>query len=391
MRVFVYLQDFPPDTDAPQLGIAKAVHGLSRGLAAEGCDVTILCEAPEPRQRQIAPRCDLRCFREPQFHRIFAGPPADLRRYIIEHGEGALFVLNGIFHPGSCAVSRLLRRRGFPYVMVPHDPYHPTIFTKNAWKKWPYWYARERPMLRGAAAVQVLDIRHAQWLLRLKVSTRAFQSTNGFAAEDVLPESSLTWEQRATPSAIFMGRIDAHNKGLDILLTALHRVAPDARPALTIQGPDWGDRDALRSLAKRLRLDVNFPEADFKSTSASIMARHDIVCLPSRFEGFGLAALEAMLSGRVLIVSDIAGISPHVRASGCGVVVDSTPGSVHHGLEELLRQRSHWKQMGLAGRRYALENLRWEAIARDTIKHYQSFLKSATPVDAPARTPVSAI
>ncbi len=73
MRVFVYLQDFPLDTDAPQLGIAKAVYGLARGLAAEGCEVLIVCEGKVACQKSIAPRCEIRCFRRSAgMHPLFA-------------------------------------------------------------------------------------------------------------------------------------------------------------------------------------------------------------------------------------------------------------------------------------------------------------------------------
>ena len=41
--------------------------------------------------------------------------------------------------------------------------------------------------------------------------------------------------------------------------------------------------------------------------------RHDLFVLPSRFEGFGLSALEAMLAARPVLVSDVAGLAPHIR------------------------------------------------------------------------------
>ena len=64
-----------------------------------------------------------------------------------------------------------------------------------------------------------------------------------------------------------MGRVDSHNKGLDILSTRIAELSPDDRPALTIQGPDWGDRAALKAQSERLGLSycVRFPDADFKT------------------------------------------------------------------------------------------------------------------------------
>ncbi len=227
-------------------------------------------------------------------------------------------------------------------------------------------------MLIGAMAVQVLDARHGQWLARLGITDPVIETTNGYAQSDVLPEAELSWHHGIRPSAIFMGRIDSHNKGLDLLIEALATIAPESRPSLTIQGPDWGDRAALMAQATRLGIeaDVSFPEADFNTPSASLIARHDLFCLVSRFEGFGLAALEAMLAGRVVIVSEIAGISPHVRASGCGIVVTPTVRSIREGIAEMIRLRPHWPEMGMAGRQDAIEHLRWQRIADNTWKEY---------------------
>jgi glycosyltransferase involved in cell wall biosynthesis len=96
-----------------------------------------------------------------------------------------------------------------------------------------------------------------------------------------------------------------------------------------------------------------------------------VFCLPSRFEGFGLAALEAMLAARVLLVSGRAGIARHVAASGCGVVVEPTLARVGEGLLALLQRRAEWRGMGLAGRRYALANLQWKNIAASALEQYR--------------------
>jgi len=373
MRLFVYLQDFPADGESPHLGICKAVHGLAQGFAANGNPVVVICEGDQDSIQQLAPGYEVRCIAGAPPARLYGSVSSGLRNFVLENREDALYVLNGIFHPGVCALAGLLRQLNVPYIVAPHDPYHPTIFSKNSLLKWPYWYLRERPMLNGALAVQVLDARHGQWLARLGIGVPVIETTNGYAPSDVLPEEQLSWHHGARPSAMFMGRLDSHNKGLDILLDAMAALAPEARPTLTIQGPDWGDRATLVAQAQRLGIeaDVSFPEADFDTASPSLIARHDLFCLVSRFEGFGLAALEAMLAGRVVIVSEIAGISPHVLASGCGIVVNPTVRSVRDGIAEMLRLRPQWPQMGVAGRQYAIEQLRWGRIAESTWKDYQ--------------------
>ena len=360
MRLFVYLQDFPADGESPHLGICKAVHGLAQGFAENGNPVVVICEGDQDSVRQLAPGYEVRCIAGAPPARLYGSVSSGLRNFILENSHDALYVLNGIFHPGVCALAGLLRQLNLPYIIAPHDPYHPTIFSKNSLLKWPYWFLRERPMLNGAMAVQVLDARHGQWLARLGIDVPVIETTNGYAPSDVLPEDQLSWHHGKRPSAMFMGRIDSHNKGLDVLIDAVAAIPPETRPSLTIQGPDWGDRTALVAQTQRLGIeaDVSFPDADFGTPSPSLIARHDLFCLVSRFEGFGLAVLEAMLAGRVVIVSEIAGISPHVRASGCGIVVNPTVKSVHEGIAEMLRLRPQWPEMGVAGRQYAIEHLR---------------------------------
>lgn len=82
-----------------------------------------------------------------------------------------------------------------------------------------------------------------------------------------------------------------------------------------------------------------------------------------------------MLAGRVLLISEVAGIAPHVKASGCGIVVALEVSSIKAGLMELLQRRSEWKDMGLSGRRYALKHLDWKSIAPNALEQYRQLVK----------------
>ena len=84
--------------------------------------------------------------------------------------------------------------------------------------------------------------------------------------------------------------MDAYNKGLDILLSALPYLSALADVRLTLQGPDWGDRARLeqQAAAGMAAGKVTFRDADYGRPSPRIIAEHDVFCLPSRFEGFGM-------------------------------------------------------------------------------------------------------
>lgn len=379
MKIYLYLKHFPPEGKGKQLneGTAKALHGLACGLTHCKAEVTVLCESSQEVSYHTEYGYKIKSFINQNPHSTDFKISAGLQKYICNNlNEQCLVILNGIFHLSVYGMSRLLYKLGIPYIVAPHDPYSPAFFRKNAHLKYPYWYLFEKKMLKQAKAVQLLDARHANFLHSLGVNNKILTAPNGFSPKDVKAESSLIYQQDETVKLFFLGRLDIYNKGIDLLLNAFLKIIKIHNVCLTIQGPDWGDKADLQAQIKKLSLDekVYLLDPDYNQSPSSIMQNHHVVCIPSRFEGFSLSALEAMLAGRVLLVSEIAGIAPYVKASDCGVVVSPFVSAIESGLTQLLQRRSEWKEMGLAGRRYALENLQWNKIASSTLEQYKQLI-----------------
>jgi glycosyltransferase involved in cell wall biosynthesis len=348
------------------------VHGLASGLAACGATVAVLSQGTETSVFSSARGYTIRCFANGAGGRSFS-VAADLRRFVQNEANDGLAVLNGLFVPSVYSVSRLLLKRGMPYVFAPRAVYQPELFRRNRHLKVPYWYAFERRMLRAAAAIQVHDMRHYAWLRRRGIDRPAIEVPNGIFPEDAPPEASLRWRSEGVPAFLFFGRIDAYTKGLDILLEAFAQVVRDADATLTFQGPGADRRHGLDDLAARLSVSrkISFLPPDSCTPAPIRMAEYDVVCLPSRWDSFPNAGLEAMLAARVLLVSEVAGLAPHVQASACGVLVSPDIDSVRAGLMQLLDRRSEWREMGLRGRRYAMEQLPWHRVASAALQHYR--------------------
>jgi glycosyltransferase involved in cell wall biosynthesis len=377
MKIYFYTKSFPPDRQLLQSeGTRKALHGLASGLAECGADVTILCEGEDDGLFAMPEGYSIRCFETAKANQSFSIPKG-LKQFIRQKLDSSnIVVLSGIFQPSIYAMASHLRKCSIPYVMMPHDPYNPAIFRKNSHLKWLYWHLLERQALLRAKAVQVLDARHATFLRSLKVNTPIIEVSNGFCPDDVYSEDTLSWNTGDAPQLFFLGRIDAHNKGLDLLLDAFAQISKVNDAKLTLQGVDKGDRQSLEKRVAALSVGdrTRFLNPDYTVSTPLLIGNYDVFCLPSRFEGFGLSALEAMLAGRVLLVSEVAGIAPHVEASGCGVIVAPTVAAIRQGLIELLERRSEWKAMGLRGRHYALEHLRWGKIAANALENYKQLV-----------------
>ena len=372
MKIFFYLKHFPLYDSPCSEGVSKAVHGLALGLVSIGQSVTILSEGRASGYRRSEFGYDIRTFSAPNTHPSIYLSPALVSYLQTEINEDDRVILNGIFHRSVAAMARLLKRYRISYIVAPHDPYHPAIFQKNKWLKIIYWHLQEAPMLRAAWAVQILDPRHQQYLRQRGIQTKTIALPNGFDPSDVWPESELQWRHQGIPRIYFLGRFDAYNKGLDLLLTAVAQVLEHQKIQVTFQGPEWGDRATLQTQVERLGVQdqVTFLDPDYQSSPTKLMMNHDIFCVPSRFEGFSLSALEAMLAGRVILISEVAGLASYVNESGAGLVVQPMVESIRDGVLKLLKCRDRWPSMGLSGRRYALANLEWQTIARSALASY---------------------
>jgi glycosyltransferase involved in cell wall biosynthesis len=375
VNIWMYHRGFAVPGRVDPGGITKAVTGLAGALPGKSASVPVLCEAPESIVTDTEGGYRQRAF--PQHARARLRLSGELRRFIADSEPPDLVLLNGIFTANVARLARVLRRRGIPYVHAPHDPYSPAVFARNRHIKIPYWWLIERPLIAGARAVQLLDARQEHWLRTRHLDVSAITVPNGVAAEDLVDEQPLPSQNDRPARALFLGQLDAFNKGIDLLIDA---AAPlDEQIELTIQGHDTGDGEKLVTQARARNISVEFLPADYTTGSSRLVARHDLLCLPSRFDGFGLTALEAMVAGRVLLVSEEAGSDSHVRASGCGVVVAPTVESIRQGLTELLNRREAWASMGKAGREYVLANLVWDEIAQRALEDYRRLIATTAP------------
>ena len=103
-------------------------------------------------------------------------------------------------------------------------------------------------------------------------------------------------------------------KGFDMLIPAFRAITrPDVTLTLVGDGPM---RTELERLAEG---DPRIGFVGYSQSPATMMARFDAVLMPSRWEAYGLVALETMAAGRGLLVSGVDGLADHVArgASRC--------------------------------------------------------------------------
>lgn len=375
-HIGVFLNGYP-DPD----GTTTAVRGLNRALARLGYAITIYCSGhhlPEP-------ETDLPSFRVVHYerqrdHALHVPEPLCKR---IRSNEDAVdfLVLHAMFSPGTAIVSRAARAAAIPYVVCPHDPYHPLLLLKHRFRKLVYQSFVEKPMLSRAAAIQVLDRRHAAYLAAFGIRTPIVVVPNGFDPDEAPSPQGSRLQLPGDPSFLCLGRLDIYHKGLDLLIEALslglRRGKLPRTLVVNFAGPENSSRERLERMAAQRGVaeNINFAGRLSSVDRWAALRSCDVSILCSRFDGFGLSALETMVIGRPLILSVETGIYPWAREARCGFFVKPTAESIAEGLAQAVQSRSVWDIMGARGRAFAWSQMTWNRAATFAHEEYQALLR----------------
>jgi starch synthase len=195
------------------------------------------------------------------------------------------------------------------------------------------------------------------------------------------------------PSVVFVGRI-TRQKGLPYLLRACHDLPPQAQVVLLAGAPDTPEIAAeVEGLAAQLRGArdgvVWVQEMLPKPEVIQILTYATVFVCPSIYEPMGIVNLEAMACETAVVATATGGIPEVVAHGETGLLVpieqaddgSGTPtdpdrfvADLAAALTQLIEDPDRALEMGLAGRRRAIEHFSWESIAERTLDVYRSVL-----------------
>jgi glycosyltransferase involved in cell wall biosynthesis len=176
---------------------------------------------------------------------------------------------------------------------------------------------------------------------------------SGIAPFEVWPS-----EQTSNPTILCLGRLTPQ-KCVDVMIRAMTEVIrelPDARLDIVGQGPE---RPYLERLAWSLRLAQHVRFHGYVSNGArdEFFARAWVAVCPSRFEGWGVACLEASSRGLPVIAANVAGLRDSVRNGETGILVPhGDTAALAQAVIGLLQDSERRTQLGAAGRQWAAEH-----------------------------------
>jgi glycosyltransferase involved in cell wall biosynthesis len=360
-----------------------AVHGLCRALIFRGHDVEVFTTnrdgaGASPVATGVRVEVDsvpVRYFASPFLRRLYFAPrlsgvlKPDIRHFDVVH-------LHSVFLWPTWASARIANAAKVPYVISPRGMLVKDLIDRRSRLVKVAWINLiERGNLERASAIhatsclEVAELRRFGWHLPpISMVPNGVDQVGNQNAEVSTDVRAVAAEQ---PLVLFLGRI-SWKKGLDRLLRAFARsgigtlviASPDDEhltPELLRLGRELKINDRVKFLARSV----------LGADKEHLYARAQLFVLPSYSENFGNTVLEAMRSGRPVVVTPEVGASEIVRAAGAGFICEGDPEPLGAAINRLTADQALADSMGEAGRRHVEAHYSWPSIAAEMEALYE--------------------
>lgn len=147
-------------------------------------------------------------------------------------------------------------------------------------------------------------------------------------------------------------------KGYDVMLRALPdiiKAEPSTHYVIIGTGEQEYER-TLRALSKELGIAQHVHFVGFQDAVSPWLAALDLYVHPARMEGFGIAVVEAMATGKAVVATNIGGLPEVVEHEWTGLLVASdNPEALSVAVASLLRDKILREEMGKRGAKLVRE------------------------------------
>lgn len=173
-------------------------------------------------------------------------------------------------------------------------------------------------------------------------NSKSFQLPLRFAISQ-----ALEWPACDRPRIGMVNRIDIYHKGLDLAVEAAAVLKKQGiQFGITIVGRG-GDEDKLRNLIQDHGLENEVKMEPYTENLEEFWRRHEILLLPSRYEGLAVSMLEAMGFGRPVLRTPYGGAEEWMEDGINGYLCPAPEVPLLCAtMRRALAERDRWEEMG---------------------------------------------
>jgi glycosyltransferase involved in cell wall biosynthesis len=189
--------------------------------------------------------------------------------------------------------------------------------------------------------------------------------------DDAFTACAPTSIETGNPILLCIANLKAY-KGHEHLLRAAALLRARGRPCTLLLAGEGEQRPKLERQARQLRLDVRFLGAC--TEVGPLLARADVVVLPSVHEGMSNAVMEAMAAGRPVVATAVGGTPELLRGRGI-LVPPGDPSALAAAIDALLADPGRRASLGAAARRWSQTHLSADSMVSEHVRIYSDLLE----------------
>ncbi|MBR6996240.1 MAG: glycosyltransferase family 4 protein [Ruminococcus sp.] len=266
-------------------------------------------------------------------------------------------------------LSKELKASHIPYVIIPHSE-----LTSEAQKK--KWLKKKianilmfNSFFNGAVAIQCLSKRELE---ATHFGSKKFIGTNGIS----IPKRKKETFHDDCIKFVYIGRLDAYHKGLDLMIDAISSIADYLREnkcTFDLYGPDFNGRfQHVSDLITNARVTdiVHLHHEVSGNKKEDILLDADVFIQTSRFEGMPMGILEAMSYGLPCLVTEGTTLSEIILNANSGWGCKTESHAIALELKKAIGERNLLHNYSSRAKEMINKSFSWSSIAPHIISEY---------------------
>lgn len=305
---------------------------------------------------------------------MYFSKPFDVNTLPHPFNKPDIVMFHECYRPDYLQMARIFYKHKIPYVVIPHGELGKEAQNKKYIKKKVANILLFNRFMNRSVAIQCLSKKELE---ETNFGKKKILITNGVCIPDEKKESFNT----KSVSFIYIGRLDAFHKGLDLMIDAVAQVKETMRNEnahIDIYGPDrLGRYSHVESLITEAGVEdiIRMHHEVTGDEKKELLLKSDVFIQTSRFEGLPLGVLEALSYGIPCLVTVGTNLSEEVSAYSAGWAVKTDAKSISKAIVQALEEKKYYAKYGDNGRKFVKKEFSWTTIGENAVKTYEKLIR----------------
>lgn len=298
------------------------------------------------------------------FHNVEEFGELHLRNLPVPFSKPDIVVFEGFNFLEHAKFAKELKKADVPYIITPrgsltYEAQHNHAWLKKMLARWFFFNS----YVKGARAVQYLTEGERRSSIRM-YETPNFILPNGF---DEPINKKAAFSEKGI-KAVFIGRLDMHHKGIDLLLNAIASIKAELSAAgfkLDIYGPKRYDFFKIDETIRSLKIGgvATLHDEVGGKEKENVLLASDLFVMTSRLEGLPMGLLEALAYGLPCFVTEGTNMKDEVEQSDAGWTCFGTETDIKSELLKIVKEKNLFKAKSENAIKLS-ERYKWDKIAQ---------------------------